>query len=159
MHERVLQYDRACYKLAMKFAGSLSVDDLFQEARIAASHALYKFKSDRGANELTWVYLCVTRSLLSCLRVQHRYNDRYVHNGTLPEEGYTEELPHCIDVNQLLSCLTDKERYVLKKRMNGMTCRKIGSEFNISRQRIQQIQTRAIAKLKEQVQHAHPNSH
>ncbi len=151
MHERVLQYDRACYKLAMKFAGSLSVDDLFQEARIAASYALYKYDPNRGANELTWVYLCVTRSLLSCLRIQRRYDNRYVRNGDLIEQGYTEELPHCIDLNKLLTCLASKERYILKKRMNGMTCREIGSEFNISRQRIQQIQARAIKKLKEQV--------
>ena len=56
-------------------------------------------------------------------------------------------------VKDLLSCLNEKERRVIEGRFGLGNCRQmtleeIGKEFNVSRERIRQIETRALKKLK-----------
>jgi hypothetical protein len=50
-------------------------------------------------------------------------------------------------LSRIESCLSDREYYVLKKRMEGKTLREIGGNLNVSRERIRQLEVKAIVKL------------
>ncbi len=70
-----------------------------------------------------------------------------------PEEKLTRNHLHA-DLEILLGELTNREAIILRKRFgldddNAMTLTQIGEELNISRERVRQLETRALLKLRQ----------
>lgn len=64
------------------------------------------------------------------------------------------------DVRKMLDTLTERERSIIIKRFgiglrHSMTLEQIGTEFNITRERIRQIEAKALRKLKKSSRFAH----
>ena len=81
--------------------------------------------------------------------------DFIVDNSTITPDGKVSQENLLEDTRKILNQLSQKERYVLILRYgldnNGMkkTLDEIGSQYGVSRERIRQIETRAISKLKK----------
>lgn len=57
------------------------------------------------------------------------------------------------DVEKALGCLTEREREVVEQRFGlktgfGKTLEEVGIEFNVTRERIRQIEAKALRKIK-----------
>ena len=57
------------------------------------------------------------------------------------------------DVEKALGCLTEREREVVEHRFGlktgfGKTLEEVGNEFNVTRERIRQIEAKALRKIK-----------
>jgi len=53
----------------------------------------------------------------------------------------------------LFYCLTDRESLVLKERyVNGLTLREVGKILNVTHERIRQIESKAIRKIRSEHQ-------
>lgn len=81
---------------------------------------------------------------------------------TTSDEDMFVETMNQLEVQHLLSILDEKERYVIMRRFgleptgersmgNVITLEQIGMELNMSRERIRQIETKAIQKMKRAV--------
>ena len=81
--------------------------------------------------------------------------DFIVDNSTITPDGKVSQENLLEDTRKILNQLSQKERDVLILRYgldnNGMkkTLDEIGSQYGVSRERIRQIETRAISKLKK----------
>ena len=72
--------------------------------------------------------------------------------GNMEEQRYKAKI-----LAQCLQKLTDREQYIIKNRMltdNPSTLDDIGAYFNISRERVRQIEKKAFEKLSEEVKKA-----
>jgi RNA polymerase primary sigma factor len=89
---------------------------------------------------------------------QRDLKDKITSDG---EDMFVETMNQ-LEVQHLLSILDDKERYVIMRRFglepsgersmgNVITLEQIGSELSMSRERIRQIETKAIQKMKRAV--------
>lgn len=54
-------------------------------------------------------------------------------------------------VNQIINTLSPRYREIIRLRMNGRKLHEIGSQFNLSKERVRQIESRAIAQIKEKI--------
>ena len=149
MHPRVLQYKNACYKLAIKYSGVISQDDLLQEAYIATDIALRKFDPNRGASELTYVYFCVSRHIWTCLRQHRRRNKKLTECERMPEDSYRDCEPNHLDLDFVLSHLNEKERDMILQKADGIPQRTLAEKYSVSKQRISQVQSQALKKCRE----------
>ena len=66
--------------------------------------------------------------------------------------AYNERL--CMDVKNMLNTLSERERKIITLRYGvlksrQMTLEQIGTEFNVTRERIRQIESRALRKLRQ----------
>jgi len=72
----------------------------------------------------------------------------------LEENLATEQIASLVQgsINQILPKLSSKEVYILKKRLlsdEPVTLREIGERYNITRERVRQVETRLLQKLKQ----------
>ena len=149
MHPRVLQYKNACYKLAIKYSGVISKEDLLQEAYIATDIALRKFDPNRGASELTYVYFCVSRHIWTCLKQHRRRSRRLIDSEGTPEGSYYDCEPDRLDIDFVLSHLSEKERDMILQKADGIPQRILAKKYSVSKQRISQVQQQALKKCRE----------
>ena len=75
---------------------------------------------------------------------------------TLSQDDYTNTPLHTHEINNVLQGLTEREEKVLRLRFGLLdgrtrTLEEVGKEFNVTRERIRQIEAKALRKLK------HPN--
>jgi len=148
MHPRVLQYKNACHRLALKYSGIISKEDLVQEAYIATDMALRKFDPNRGATELTYVYFCVTRRIWTCLKKQRRQNRGLVWCEDTPEKSYADPEPNRLDLDFVLSHLNEQELDIILQRFKGVKQPILAEKYSVTKQRISQIQMQALKKCR-----------
>ena len=84
-----------------------------------------------------------------------KISDFIVDNSTITPDGRVSQENLLEDIRKMLNQLSQKERDVLILRYgldssgNRKTLDEIGSQYGVSRERIRQIENRAIAKLKK----------
>ncbi|MER8085131.1 sigma-70 family RNA polymerase sigma factor [Streptomyces sp. NPDC094048] len=86
----------------------------------------------------------------------HEEADRSIQgpHRTEPDFYYGDLSPE--EVRELLSCLSERERRVMTLRLGlddgpELTLEAIGAELNLTRERIRQIESKALTKLREQI--------
>jgi RNA polymerase sigma factor (sigma-70 family) len=127
--------------------------------------AIEKFDYTRGFKLSTYATWAIKKNLAREYVTTARHSDRYRTSQderldlTVDErsDGYAEERQKAQredQVNKILGSLTDRERKVIRLRFGlgaleqGKTLKEVGSDFGVSKERIRQLEHRALAKLR-----------
>lgn len=140
--------------------GSMLYDDLFQEGRLGVLRALQDFDPERGKNFFKFAKWHVQTKIRRALMREMRRREIPVaepqpgDNLCVPgaDEQLEQEEGRRV-LMQALNFLPDRSRKVVLMRfgLNGAsprTCQQVGQELGISRQRVQQIESKALKTLK-----------
>jgi len=153
--------------LAWKYAKTnrppppLSQDEWESECLMVMVIAARGFDSQRGFKFSTYAYQCFRHRWMR-LHERHEFLKK---KGleTIPlgelEKSIKDErkqeakaLEVWEEANILLDILSRRERHVIRQRMSGMRLRKIGERLGLSRERVRQIESGAMEKMREYAQ-------
>ncbi len=159
-------YVRLVVAVARKFSKqSQDFQDLVGEGMLILLSALDKFDYSRGFRFSTYLTHSLQRQFSRVLKRMQRSDARYISTpdhilvDMIPadEETYIETAP-ALAVNRLMDaaqhCLEEREHSILNRRygtgsqVKQQTLRQIAAEFGMSKERVRQIQVKALAKLK-----------
>jgi RNA polymerase primary sigma factor len=154
-------------KLALAIARSFvrprfAWDELCSEAEATLLYAIGKFDPDRGFRFSTYATHAIRRRLVRYVRQQGSRGEVVMDFGTsrLAESrkwtfSYEQHIARSLDaVERLLRGLTPRERYVVRARFGWgrefepRTLQQIADEFGVSRERVRQLESRALRKLR-----------
>lgn len=154
---------------ARRFAEStgIQLDELISEGHVALLNAVDKFDHSRGNKFSTYGTTAIHHQMVACLHRVHRDGDRvFYQQGDLldaePGEGRSvESQAYVAEVGRLLGSmigrLDERERYIVQSRFGVSsvkdlkTIKSIAEDFGVTKQRVQQLQVRALNKLREMV--------
>jgi RNA polymerase primary sigma factor len=150
--------------------------DAIQEGNRGLIHAVGKFNPDKCNTRLTtyaraWVLNYLQR-FLSDNRLIHIPKYLWRSNQDSPsfrdvldidkedgsrmidsyEDTNTDSSLLSDDVRDCMHVLTDRERTIITERANGVTLKALGQRYGISRERVRQIQNKALATLRRVVE-------
>lgn len=149
------------------YKNSNMYEDLMQEARMGIVTAMEKFDITRSVNFFhycTWhiknkirIYLKKQKRRRREILVDHNISN-YVDEGTDPTTAFEEKEARkvlLLAVNEL----PEMDRKVVKMRFGlddefneGHTFQQIGDVFSLTKQRIEQINSRAVSKLRKNIE-------
>jgi len=122
------------------------LDDVFQDACAVLIHAVDRFDITKGFRFSTFYWSCVWKRLYKQKAIEEMYFD-HVPLTEILWPRVDDPAPR-EDIN--LGCLDAQERRVIKARFwKYRTLREIGSEEGVSKQRVQQVNAKAIRKLRD----------
>jgi RNA polymerase primary sigma factor/RNA polymerase sigma factor len=136
------------------------------EGNISLMKAVEKFDYTRGFKFSTYATWAIKQNFAREYVTTARYVDRFRTSheeqldGTADQrsDGFAEERQQSQrekEVAKILDCLSDREREIISKRFglgnrfDGQTLKDVGADLGVSKERIRQIETRALAKLRE----------
>jgi RNA polymerase sporulation-specific sigma factor len=137
------------------------LDDLRGEGLLALVRAVDWFDPWRGVRFSTYAYNAIIRALIRLRRKASQYQQRFAVTLDFPVEMtemsdanadlYLDRLHRAMESN--LAELTEREADVLDHRFprgdgRRLTLDEIGANFGLSKERVRQIQNRALAKLR-----------
>lgn len=133
-------------------------DDLLQEGKIGVMRAIEDFNPSRGTNFFSFVSWHIQTKINSCLRLWKcsKNNvdiDKFADNVfQYTPHDYLEKIYDKKFLIKAVNFLPEIDRKVIMMHYGicghkNHTFKQIGNIFSLSRQRIQQIETRAISKL------------
>ena len=140
--------------------GAMFYDDLFQEGRLGVMRALQDFDPERGKNFFKFakwhIQTRIRRFLLREMRrketpmAEPRPSDDTAMKGA--DDQYEQAEGRQVLMGAL-DFLPDKDRRIIFMRfgLDGslpQTCQQVGQQLGISRQRVQQIESKALKSLK-----------
>jgi len=138
------------------------LDDLRGEGLLALVRAVDWFDPWRGVRFSTYAYNAIIRALVRLRRRTAQYRQRFAVTLEFPVEKsdsadngrdlFVDRLHRALSDN--LGELTEREADILDRRFpmnNGprLTLDEIGATFGLSKERVRQIQNRALAKLRD----------
>jgi RNA polymerase sigma factor (sigma-70 family) len=156
---------RLVVSIAKKHARQDNFFDMVSDGNISLMKAVEKFDYMMGFKFSTYATWAIKKNYSRDYMVQARHADRF--RTSLEEsldwtadwrsDGYQQERMQehrAAQVDQVLDCLNEREREIIKKRFGlnypqGQTLQQVGDDFGISKERIRQIESRALAKLRE----------
>lgn len=155
-------------KLAISISGSFAgskrpIDELISEANATMLYAISKFNPDYGFRFTTYLTHAVRRQLLRYLRKANSEQEVNVDwQGCLIADDrrwshqYERKMNRAIgEIDQLLRELGPRERYVIRSRFGWgrefepRTLQSIAEDLGISRERVRQLESRALAKMRQ----------
>jgi RNA polymerase sigma factor (sigma-70 family) len=157
------------YAKIHRYANKHYYEDLLQEGRAGLLESVRKFDPSRGINFFKYGCWHIQSRIGRFLKKQIRRDKREVLSAALPgqvlqvvehhvspEDLYEEEEGKRVLVSALGS-LPEIDRKVVLMRFGidgsgGCTYKQIGDVFSVSRQRIEQITSRAISRLRKNTQ-------
>jgi RNA polymerase primary sigma factor/RNA polymerase sigma factor len=144
-------------------------DDFFErvsEGNVSLMKAVEKFDYTRGFKFSTYATWAIQKNFAREYVTRGRYFDRF-------RTGHADPFDRAVDqrsdgfelerlqaqreqqVEKILGCLTERERQIIGKRygltgsFEGQTLKAVGSDLGVSKERIRQLEGRALAKLRE----------
>jgi RNA polymerase primary sigma factor/RNA polymerase sigma factor len=136
------------------------------EGNISLMKAVEKFDYTRGFKFSTYATWALQKNYARAYETHMRYADHF-------RSGHEESLGWAADqringfeqerqqaqredqVQKILGCLTEREREIIAKRyglsgpFEGQTLKEVGADLGVSKERIRQLEGRALAKLRE----------
>ena len=87
-------------------------------------------------------------SLDRLMALPHGIGEKYLPEDPVDiEEEIEKKQQREVLYNAMEECLNEKELFVLKERLNEKNLEEIGEHFNVTRERIRQIESKALRKL------------
>jgi RNA polymerase primary sigma factor len=146
-----------------------SPEELFErisEGNISVMRAVEKFDYTRGFKFSTYATWAIKRNFIRAYGDRMRRIDRFrtsreelldaaVEQRSNPYVELRAQDRREAEVSKILDCLTHRERDIIGRRFGlgrmseGETFKQIGDDFGLSKERIRQIEQRALAKLRE----------
>jgi RNA polymerase primary sigma factor/RNA polymerase sigma factor len=140
--------------------------DLVSDGNTSLMRAVEKFDYTRGFKFSTYATWAIKRNLASAFVREMKHRDRF---RTRPDELMMDEPEYRADpheqlraqqlreaqVNKMLDRLSDRERHIIELRFglasseHPMMLREVADEFGISKERIRQLERRALKKLRQ----------
>jgi RNA polymerase primary sigma factor len=144
-------------------------EDFFErvsEGNISLMKAVEKFDYTRGFKFSTYATWAIRKNFAREFVTEARYADRFRTSqderldwtADQRSDGFGLERAQAQredQVGKILDCLNERERAIISRRFGlgqspeGKTLKEVGVEFGISKERIRQIETRALAKLRD----------
>jgi RNA polymerase primary sigma factor/RNA polymerase sigma factor len=157
---------RLVVSIAKKYASRR--EDFFEivsAGNVSLMKAIEKFDYTRGFKLSTYATWAIKQNFAREYVTTARHSDRYRTSQderldlTADERSdrYAEErqqAQRAVQVNKILGSLTERERKVIRLRFGlgvleqGKTLKEVGSDFGVSKERIRQLEHRALAKLR-----------
>jgi RNA polymerase sigma factor (sigma-70 family) len=152
------------------YKGRSFYEDLLQEGRIGLSNAIDQFNAKRGVNFFKFATWYVKNKIRAFIKKQKKFDKKEVLTGFIGGLGLqNNDLSTFITdssllyeqaemSNLLLECVkrlpeVDRKmvtlRFGLEDNGLGQTYQQIGNAFSLSKQRIEQITSRALSKLRK----------
>jgi RNA polymerase primary sigma factor len=158
---------RLVVSVAKKYSGG--PDRFFEavsEGNVSLMKAVEKFDYTRGFKFSTYATWALQKNYARAYETQSRYADRF-------RSGHEESLDWAADrrssgfeqerlqaqreeqVAKIIGCLSDREREIIAKRyglsgsFEGQTLKEVGADIGVSKERVRQLEGRALAKLRE----------
>jgi len=136
------------------------------EGNISLMKAVEKFDYTRGFKFSTYATWALQKNYFRAYETQSRYADHFRsgHEESLSwaadrrTSGFEEERLQAQreeQVETILGCLSDREREIIAKRyglkgpFEGQTLKEVGADLGVSKERIRQLEGRALAKLRD----------
>ena len=157
-------------RLVMSIAGKqvtsqMSFDDLLSEGITTLMYAVEKFDYDRGFRFSTYAYRAISRHLLYAVKRRRKqvtelgHNDMHL-NDALPDGSRSEvadrqEQHHRELLTEFVDRLDRRERFIIRARhaLGGhrkkRTFRELAVKLGVSKERVRQLEKRALDKLRE----------
>jgi RNA polymerase primary sigma factor len=139
--------------------------ELISDGNVSLIRAVEKFDFARGNKVSTYASWAIMRNFARTIPTEQRHQDRFrtSHPETLsssqehrsdPQEQETAQRQRVAQVEKLLSRLDEREQMIVMRRFGLLpgqepqSLEEIGAEMGVSKERIRQIQTRALNKLR-----------
>jgi RNA polymerase primary sigma factor/RNA polymerase sigma factor len=140
--------------------------ELVSDGNISLMRAVEKFDYARGVRFSTYATWAIIRNFTQTISREHRDQARFRNAGanvfqmvpdrrTNQQAEETAQIQREGEVAQLLEQLDDRERQIIRDRYGldsgrePMTLKEVGSAMGVSKERIRQLATGAIAKLRK----------
>jgi RNA polymerase primary sigma factor/RNA polymerase sigma factor len=154
---------------ARRFADStgLPMDELISEGHVALLNAVDKFDHSRGNKFSTYATTAIHHQMVACLHRVRRDGERMSYqqgemlDAETGDDRSVESQAYVAEVGKLLGSmigrLDERERYIVQSRFGISagkelkTIKSIAEDFGVTKQRVQQLQVRALNKLREMV--------
>ena len=158
---------RLVVSIAKRHVGSLTnLFELISDGNLSLIQAVDKFDYTRGNRFSTYATWAIMRNYARSLPDEKRYHERFlptdsdIFEWTIDERSNVvfEERNHLereAQVDRFLQELDDREhqiivnRFGLGREVQPQTLREVGDEMGITKERIRQIEIRALAKLRK----------
>jgi RNA polymerase primary sigma factor len=140
--------------------------EVISDGNIALIRAVEKFDYARGVKFSTYATWAIIRTFAQTIPLEYRYHTRFLTGGedafqATPDERLNEQAEEAAQtrrqaqIARILAHLDDREQQVIRYRFGlgnscePMTLREVGNAIGVTKERIRQLQTRALAKLRQ----------
>lgn len=157
---------RLVVAVAKKHAyGGRNLFELISDGNVSLMRAVEKFDYSRGFKFSTYASWAIIKNFARTIPAENTHQDRFVTGHELAFEMAPDERANAGEVerqhermataiDKILERLEDRERkviiyrYGLEKNIKAETLEEVGSRFGVTKERIRQIEARAIDKLR-----------
>lgn len=157
---------RLVVAVAKKHAyGGRNLFELISDGNVSLMRAVEKFDYSRGFKFSTYASWAIIKNFARTIPAENTHRDRFVTGHELafemaPDEranAYEVEIQHermATAIDKILDRLDDRERqvivyrYGLESNVKPETLEEVGTRFGVTKERIRQIEARAINKLR-----------
>jgi RNA polymerase primary sigma factor len=143
--------------------------ELVSDGNMSLMRAAEKFDYARGNKFSTYASWAIMKNFARTIPDEHRYHDRF--RTSQPElfsaaedersdqvELETAQNQRESQVEHILSCLDEREQKIITRRFGlrrgeePLTLKQVGAELGVTKERIRQIEARALTKLRKAVE-------
>ncbi len=157
---------RLVVSIAKRHVGpSQNFFELVSDGNMSLMRAVDKFDYSRGNKFSTYASWAVMKNFARTIPDEHRYHDRFrtsqaeMFSTTEDRRGDPFELEGAQNqreakVAKMLECLDEREQKIIVRRFGlqhgeELTLKEVGAEMGVTKERIRQIEARALSKLRK----------
>jgi RNA polymerase primary sigma factor/RNA polymerase sigma factor len=166
---------RLVVSIAKQYVGQVEFNDLISDGNISLMRAAEKFDYTRGNKFSTYATWAIRKNFARGFVTQLRHRDRFrtsqderldaeMETRPDPTIQQRDQLRRESQVGKILRCLDQRERQIVASRFGlvrgheAKTLKQVGVDLGVSKERVRQIESRAIRKLREAVERQHIES-
>ncbi len=167
---------RLVVSIAKKYVqGPDALFELVSEGNISLMRAVEKFDYALGNKFSTYATWAIKKNYARAYNNRMRQETRFrtSHEETLDSAAELRSNPFAevvaqqqreADLTSIMNCLTDREREIVVKRFGlagrapAQTLQEVGADLGVTKERVRQIEKRALKKLREAAEQAHLES-